>query len=412
MDVSQNLLQFKMQLLRHMPFYGDILMRLPIRESKDVPTAATDGRVILYNANYFSRLAPGEQNFVIMHEVFHVLLQHARRAAGSVRDHQLWNTACDLIINNMLINQLNHPMRMYGIPFSMPEGGLYRYMSASTTAENLYARLQKDNACNPTLQKVLLMPDWVGTGQPKPTEYAPAADLLPESGSAQGQQADDQLLKGILRSAMSSHQDAASRGDSSYYVPAACYDLYAVKPLNWRKLLFNMLDHQISDDSSYATPERKYLHMDLILPGHTTSEEVLGEVWLFVDSSGSIPTQTMSAFLTQVHHILKSFPCTMNIAYWDTAVTDVYRKIRKEKELQSCLPHHSGGTNINCVYRWIRENKIRPDAMVILTDGYYGNLQETEVAQRLRRRTILLLSTDIATDDDMKKIGKIARLTE
>lgn len=152
--------------------------------------------------------------------------------------------------------------------------------------------------------------------------------------------------------------------------------------------------------------------MDLILPGHTLDEEVLEDAWVFVDSSGSISQEGMSTFLTQLYHLLRSMRCTLNICFWDTQVTDVYRNIRTEKALADCLPHHSGGTNINCVYQWLRENKVKPDVMIILTDGYYGRLFEEEMAAKLRRRTLLLLEGRIAIGDEMKKIGRTTRLTE
>lgn len=399
MDIRQNVLQFKMQLLRFMPFYGDILMRLPIQESKSIDTAATDGRLIVYNPDFFATLNEGQQNFVLMHELFHVLLQHARRSVGKKRNRVLWNTACDLVINSMLVFQVASTMRSAGIPFEAPPNGLYMRFSPDSVAENIYATLKRDNTGNRPLKKVLLVLD-----KRPPREITPGDDLLPGTDEMQEQQITD-MIRNALKQVPSSQP-----GYGSYFVPPSVYKLYGTKPLNWQVLLRNMLEQRISDDSSYATPERKYLHMDLILPGHTASEEVLEEVWIFIDSSGSISHDTMASFLTQVHFLLKTFECTMNIVYWDTQVTDIYRNIRKKEELKDCLPKHSGGTDINCVYRWIRQNKIHPNAMLILTDGYFGQLTETEMARRLKRKTVLILSeehTVFITDD----IGKIARLT-
>lgn len=399
MDIRQNVLQFKMQLLRFMPFYGDILMRLPIQESKSIDTAATDGRLIVYNPDFFATLNEGQQNFVLMHELFHVLLQHARRSVGKKRNRVLWNTACDLVINSMLFFQVASTMRSAGIPFEAPPDGLYMRFSPDSVAENIYATLKRDNTGNRPLKKVLLV-----LNNRFPREITPGDDLLPGTDEMQEQQITD-MIRNALKQVPSSQP-----GYGSYFVPPSVYKLYGTKPLNWQVLLRNMLEQRISDDSSYATPERKYLHMDLILPGHTASEEVLEEVWIFIDSSGSISHDTMASFLTQVHSLLKTFECTMNIVYWDTQVTDIYRNIRKKEELKDCLPKHSGGTDINCVYRWIRQNKIHPNAMLILTDGYFGQLTETEMARRLKRKTVLILSeeqTVFITDD----IGKIARLT-
>ena len=74
------------------------------------------------------------------------------------------------------------------------------------------------------------------------------------------------------------------------------------------------------------------------------------------------------------------------------------------------IPLHSGGTDINCVYRWIRENRADPDVMLILTDGYFGRLNPQVFKPSLAKKTILVLNGEIAIDDDMKRIGKITRL--
>ena len=43
MDLEMEIKRFKMDLLRKMPFYGDIVMRLPFVENKHIPTARTNG---------------------------------------------------------------------------------------------------------------------------------------------------------------------------------------------------------------------------------------------------------------------------------------------------------------------------------------------------------------------------------
>ena len=118
----------------------------------------------------------------------------------------------------------------------------------------------------------------------------------------------------------------------------------------------------------------------------------------------------MSQFLTQLYRISKEFKCIINICYWDTEVTDVYKKIMHEKDILKCTPSHSGGTNINCVYRWMSENKVKPDVMLILTDGFFGELENQYFSPNLSRKTILVLSGDISVTDDMKRMGKVAKL--
>lgn len=408
MNFDREIQQFKMQLLRKMPFYGDILLQLQILPQEDIPTAATDGRTIWYNPQYFAGMPQAERNFIVMHELFHVLLRHGMRNVGANRDKLIWNVACDLIINNML-TRMARDMQKLGIPFVRPADMLYKNIGYHETAENLYETILADNReKNVEPGNLLLRVRYDIWRNADMTEETVQMDLEPFPLLPEERKQIDQAVRQILQAAAIKHRSDAG----SYMIPRELLILAEGKVLNWKKLLRSFLDQETGEDTSYTTPERKYLHMDMILPGHSLSEETLEEVWAFVDSSGSVGWEELCHFLTQVYHIAREYKCTVNICYWDTQVTDTYLKIRREKDILNCQPHHSGGTDINCVYRWIREKKVKPDVMLILTDGYFGRLQPDIFAPRLGKRTILVLSSDIPVNADMKKIGKIARLKE
>ena len=405
--MEQEVQRFKMELLRKMPFYGDVLMHLVFAENKNIPTAATDGKTIWYNPKFLSNLHAGERNFVILHEVFHVLLRHGVRNVDRKRDQDIWNVACDIIVNQML-TRLKYQMNMVGIPFDRPAAGIFATISADETAENLYAKIKADNAKkNQHPQKLKIRSRYADFGhQGQICVIDIPHDIKPFDLSPDQIQINDQLIQELIRRAAKKNRGTMD----SYFVPAEIYTLTESKKLDWRKLLKDFLSQEIGDDVSYTTPERKYLHMDLILPGHALSEETIEEVWAFVDSSGSVSRQETAQFLTQLYRIAREFKCVFHICYWDTAVTDVYKRIIREEDILNCVPHHSGGTDINCVYQWIRENKVKPDVMLILTDGYFGRLTTPAFSRELGKKTILVLSSNIQVNDDMKKIGKIAKL--
>ena len=431
MDIAKEIGRFKMDLLRKMPFYGDVLMRLPIVENRNIATACTNGGKIMYNPDFLAGMGSGQRNFVLMHEIFHVMLLHCKRSSN--KNPALWNTAADMVVNNMLINGLAQSMRAVNIPFQKPNEGIFAYVSPGDTVENVYQKLlsdNKDRGKNP--RKVLVRRSmWDSTG----AEVTPPYDLLetpPEEGSSpsgskgkagkdsgngKAQEAEsaggeeplglsEQALQQLLREC--AVKNRSSMG--SYFVPGQIYNLTDSKKIKWQTLFRNFFTEEMSDESSYTTPERKYIHMDLIIPGHSLSDERLEEVWAFVDSSGSIGSHEMEEFLTQLYRISKEFKCIFNICYWDTEVTDVYKKIARENDILKSIPRHSGGTDINCVYKWLKDNRVKPDVMLILTDGYFGLLDKNNFIPSLAKKTILVLSGSIAEDDEMKRMGKITRL--
>ena len=56
-------------LLRH-PFFGNMATRLKIVDGSDwCPTAATDGRSLYYNRDFFDKLTNKQVEFVVAHEI-------------------------------------------------------------------------------------------------------------------------------------------------------------------------------------------------------------------------------------------------------------------------------------------------------------------------------------------------------
>ncbi len=415
--IESELHQFKTRMLISFPFYGDILLRLPIVRDESVPTACTDGRTIRWNSRFFIGLTPGQRHYVLMHEVLHTLLRHPLRMKG--KDPEIWNVAADIIVNRICDALVTLVRGTPGLTIERPPEGIYIPVSHSETVENLYGIIKRQNRHHP--KGMLRLSKNYGSGAMPVRESMlaqteavrlPAADLINGGKGTpaltdEEEQALEENLRALIRGA-AGHDRGAS--GSLGYIPKELASLVRPKPIDWRTLLREFLSETQSDETSYATPERKYLHMGLILPGHSLKEEGdLESVWAFVDSSGSISQADLNQFLTQLHKIVKDFHCVMNIAYWDTQVTDVYEKLRTEKQVLTAQPKHSGGTDINCVYRYVRDRHLRPLVTLILTDGYFGIPQNDLIKTLNPHKTILLISNS-SQNSVYKTIGRVCRL--
>lgn len=344
-----------------------------------------------------------------MHEVLHTLLMHPLRIEG--RDPDVWNVAADMVVNSMCdqmardVNKLTPEKLM-----ERPPDGIFATITPDRTVESLYGQIKAgfEKRGNKAIIKEDYRPGMVDRS-PR-VEIILDRDLLPGIAgrplTPQERQALEKQITALIRSA-----GGVGRSDfGSYFVPRELVQLTQPKPVSWRQMLKEHLTEVTSDDASYATPERKYLHMDLILPGYCLTEDGdLETLWAFVDSSGSISPDALNQFLTQLYRIVKEFHCELNICYWDTQVTEVYEKIRSEKHVLECQPHHSGGTDINCVYRWMEENRVKPDVMLILTDGYFGVVSDANRHLLRPRDTVLCLCND-SQNPEYGKIGKVCRL--
>ncbi len=406
MSIAENVEAFRIALLVRVPFYGEVVSNIPFLKDGDIPTACTDGLSVRYNERFFAKLTQPQQNFVLLHEVFHILLGHCKRPHEKYP--MLWNAALDLVVNGMLFRLISE-MRRTGIELECPPDAICKRSGYVKSADEYYAELLELNRDSRDKKTVAYKGPNPTYGGVDAIQRAPAPNDLPEPGEVAEISAE---LRQMVRQALQSAEKSRTPGLSSVSVPQEFQSIALVKPLNWKRIFKDMLQEcEDEDDASWATPERKYLHMDMLVPGHCRGEnDALGESWMFIDSSGSISGEEMNRFLSEAWHILHDFHTTMNIAYWDTRVTDVYRGIDSEKQLKDCLPRHSGGTDINCVYDYIRAQRLRPDVLLILTDGEFGALKDEGALRSLKERTMLVLSSGQTDLAPFKKYGKIASL--
>ena len=156
-------------------------MRLPFIANPKILTAQTDGRKMEYNPDFLSRMSPGQRNFVLMHEMFHVILFHCKRRKG---DPQLWNTATDIVVNDML-KRLTAYMRQANIPFESPDVGVFAAVQTGETVENVYDRLLAENGDRPANSRKVRLKRWAWEQNPAIID-APDEERLAFPGDSAG----------------------------------------------------------------------------------------------------------------------------------------------------------------------------------------------------------------------------------
>ena len=110
-ECTRRLLLSRTRLLTLNGFYGLLLMHMKFGLDETVSTACTDGEYILFNPDFMESLLDRELDFVLMHEVLHVALQHCFRAGD--RDPERFNIACDIVVKHPALHghgpQVRHP---------------------------------------------------------------------------------------------------------------------------------------------------------------------------------------------------------------------------------------------------------------------------------------------------------------
>ena len=131
------------------------------------------------------------------------------------------------------------------------------------------------------------------------------------------------------------------------------------------------------EQSSWRRPNRRFLHADIIMPtleGHSIRELLVAR-----DASGSMFYQDrMTTVTSEMLGIAKLLDIEkIHVLDWDGDVAEGGHNTYSSKELQSAPELQTirggGGTDPSCVSRYIDEVQLKPDCIIMLTDGEIRN---------------------------------------
>lgn len=332
----------KLQMVLKHPFFATIVCNMPWEEDNSIPTMATDGKHVWYNADFVSALTTPQLLFVACHEVGHVIFGHAFRRGQ--RDIKKWNYAGDYVINDLLISE--------GIG-EMPTGrfmGLHNpelVVAGGGTTDGVYHLLPDNYA------------DADGGGQ----EGGTALDACKGMGTATEQASAEAETRVLVAKAA-----AVARMKGSMSAGLARMIDHTLTPVvDWVDLLRRFATEAAKVDRTYARPKRRFLMQGLYLP--SLAGVGMGEFVVAVDCSGSIDERQLSEFAAEIVAISQDCqPSRLHVVYFDSVVC--HHDIFERGETVTIAPHGGGGTAFSPVFRYLEEHNIQPCATVFLTDLY------------------------------------------
>jgi predicted metal-dependent peptidase len=356
MNVLDNIITARVQLLFKQPFFGNMATRLKVVENKTfVSTAATDGRHLYYNTEFFSKLTLPNTVFVIAHEVLHVVFNHMDRRDN--RHKELWNAACDYAINGMLIRD------RIGAPPDIPYLHDDKYNGKS--AEEIYDLLYDE-------YKDQEMPDWLKNLIDDHIDWD-AEDESDEDGKGKPKLTEkerDEIRKEVIGNILQAIQSTPA-GTTPGEIERIVKSLTEPK-MNWRQVLRTQIQSLVRNDFTWSKPSRKSWHTGCILPGVNYDTTI--DVAIALDMSGSITNEQICDFLSEVKGIMDEFK-SFKIDLWcfDTLIYNHVTYTEDDDEINSYTPKGGGGTDFVINWEYMQEHSINPSRFIMFTDGYCNN---------------------------------------
>jgi predicted metal-dependent peptidase len=343
-------------LLRH-PFFGNMATRLRIEPADEwCPTAATDGRHLYFNTQFFNAMDNKEIEFVIAHEILHCVYDHLTRRED--RDPKLYNIAADYVVNNLLVRD-----RIGSKPKVVDCFQDFKY--DKWTSEEVYDDLFKNAKKIDISQLGELLDEHIDWGDED-------NDKDGKSGRPRLSKEDLRQIRDEIKEAMLQASQSAGAGNVPGEIQRMIKELTEPK-MNWRQLLRQQIQSTIRNDYSFSRPSRKGWHTGAILPGMNFDQTI--DICVSIDMSGSISNEQGSDFLGEIKGIMEEFKdYIIKIWCFDTKVynEDDFSS-DNGKDISEYQVVGGGGTDFVCNWDYMKKHDIQPKKFIMFTDGYPFN---------------------------------------
>ena len=354
----ERLVTARIGLLLRQSFFGNLATRLQLVNADEwCSTAATDGLKFYYNSRFIMMLKPKEVEFLVGHEVLHVVYDHMGRRGD--RDPQIWNVADDYVVNADL---KRHKIGQ----FITTVPCLYEQKYDGKAAEEVYDDLMKN------VQKIdinslvdMLIDDHMdGEGDGEEGEGNSKGKGRPKMSPEERERMRQEVKQAIINAAQSAEAGQLPLGVERLIRQATD----PVMP--WRELIQTNLTSAIRTDYSWMRPSRRGWHMDAIMPGMTPGEEI--DVVVAIDMSGSISNSQAQAFLGEIGGMMDSFDgYKVHVFCFDTETYNPQDFTSENLDsIDTYEPMGGGGTDFDSIFEYLKKVGNVPNRLIVFTDGY------------------------------------------
>lgn len=364
---EKKIVRARVAMLLDTPFFGHIAMQLELIEREDMipPTMGTDGYRLFYHPEWVASIPEEQLKGVIAHEVGHLILLHLTRRQS--REKIRWNFACDFAVNDLVKKE-----------FELPPSILFNPNFAEKTAEWIYNQLPETQTIEVTIT-LDSHDDWMngnGNGNGKGKDESESGQK-PSLGSGEEEDSDkapantsEGLEQRIREMVAQSANQARMKGKLPGYLKELVEETLQPK-LDWKTILQDMIVSCAKSDFCLVPPSKKHLYRGYILPGITGSEINIACV---IDTSGSISSQEMQEFLSEVKGICDAYEeYTIYLFSCDATVHQRW-EIRPFDALPKILEGR-GGTDFR---EPLKEAEALPITSLVYLTDLYGTFPDKE----------------------------------
>ena len=412
-EYMKRLLMSRLRILVNNGFYGLLLMHMIFSIDENCSTAATDGKRIYFSPAFLDDLSDSELDFIMMHEILHVVLQHCFR--GRDYDQEQFNIACDIVVNSNILksnkmNTLTITLAKYGESMHKAPDGSEGY---EHTAEEVYAMLppfqskgkNKKPPANSAGKQGQAGNDGIGDafgeagGNGGAEKNRKGGD--PVSGSVLGrarqeqceigdsvgiwddhtkwgmEEEDDTLRDVWVKRTLDASESISIRDPSNQRGLLPMFAERLLKELrkpqiDWRTILNDFVQEEIVD-YSFTPPDRRFDDSPFFLPDFNDKDELIKDILFMIDTSGSMSDEMITAAYSEVKGAIDQYDGKLKgwLGFFDAAIVEP-QPFENEDEFKVIHPEGGGGTDFQIIFEYVQQHMQDnlPVSIIILTDGF------------------------------------------
>ncbi len=382
------------ELLRKQPFFGSLVLRLPLRADPTRKTLASDGHEIRYSPDWVAETDAHLIETAMARVVMACALKHHTRRGE--RDPGRWQAASQLVTHALLRDS------GFTLP---PDADAWEDLSVEQAYDRLPEPGERDSGDDGNQSQdaggagagaaAPPPPGGVGDESGDPTADSEGEDESPQdrdgpsgappshdpsstgevmdadSRAEQGSDpsetlvdtaAEEQAWDEAMHQALSI---ARAEGKAPGGVEETVRNAHA-STLDWRTLLRRYMTDAARRDYSWSAPNRRFIDSGLYLP--SIRSEGIDTIAVIIDTSGSVPGQTLGEFWAELHEVVDEIrPERVFVIQVDAELRDA-AEYTAEGLPDEIVLKGRGGTDFRPGFEWLDEQGIRPTVCLYFTD--------------------------------------------
>lgn len=390
-EYMKRLLLSRMRILCNNGFYGLLLMHMIYSIDENCETAATDGKRIYFGPEFLEQLNDTELDFVMMHEILHVVLQHCLRQGD--RDNEQFNIACDIVVNSNILLSENMNIKaitlrnfgesmhlapdgkegyeytaeqVYNMLPPQPKGAMQKKSSTGSTGNSYNDKQGGNHKCSAR-----------GRAKQKQGEESQSAAVWDDH-TRWGMEEEDEALRDVwvkrfedACEAISIRDPSNQRGLLPMFAQRIIGELK--KPqTDWRTILNDFIQEEIVD-YSFTPPDRRFDDSPFYLPDFNDKDDLVKDILFMLDTSASMSDEIITAAYSEIKGAIDQFDGRLQgwLGFFDAAIIEP-KPFSNEKEFRIIKPAGGGGTDFQIIFEYVSKHMQDnpPASIIILTDGY------------------------------------------